>query len=509
MERTRHLFRSSIIVLFLFALAKLVGLARENRISNEFGLGSAYDAFTSANQLPEVFVALISGGALAAAFIPVYSQYLTNEKKQESIKLASTILTLLMLVLGGLSLIGIVFAPTISQHLLAREVSPEIQQLTADLLRIILLQTTLFGISIFLSSVLNAHQHFVLPALAPLMVDVGYFIGLYFFVPTMGIIGLAWGTVIGGFLHILIQVPALIRFGFKFVPMLAVRMAGVREVLILMIPRVITIGSIQIVDLVIIFLLSGETGSKSGYFKAYSLMQLPETLLGTTIAIVIFPTMAELFNAGDIKGLKHTSMSALRIIWTLTVPAAVGLVLLGRPLIEILLGGGAFDNDAVQLVYSILVFFSFRVITEASLEILARLFYAQHDTYTPMFVSLGWLVLSIGLAFPLYGSLGVRGVALASTIAFTVQAIILFILNRRRLGYLMERELAATAGRSLLGACAMVAAIFLVNKIIDNTYIFLIVGGISGVLTYFGITYITGGREIPNLIKIARNQPIK
>jgi putative peptidoglycan lipid II flippase len=282
----------------------------------------------------------------------------------------------------------------------------------------------------------------------------------------------------------------------------------VREVLYLMVPRIITLGSVQFADLVIIFLTSRETGNTSGYFYGYYLMQLPETLIGTAIAIVVFPTMAELYNAGDLEGLKRTSMSALRIIWTLTIPAAVGMVLLGRPLIELFLGGGAFDAESIQLVYGILVFFSFRVISEASLEILARLFYAQHDTYTPMFVSLIWLALSIVLAFPLYTVLGVRGLALASTIAFTVQAIILFILNRRRLGYLQERELAASAARSLLGAVAMTAAILMIGRLISNTLIFMIVGGTFGVLAYFGVTYITGGREIPNLINIARNRPI-
>jgi putative peptidoglycan lipid II flippase len=509
MERTRHLFKSSVIVFLLFGFGKLTGLLRVRLVSNEFGTSADFDAFTAANQLPEVFVTLISGGALAAAFIPVYSQYLTSKKAQESGVLASTILTLVIIVLGGLSLIGIIFAPWITNHLLAPRFSPELQQLTADLMRIILIQTTLFGISGVLSSVLNAHQHFALPALAPVALDIGYLIGLIFFVPTMGIAGLAWGTVIGGLLHILIQVPALIRYSFSYAPALALKMSGVREVIFLMFPRIITLGAVQFADLVIIYLTSREIGNTSGYFYGYYLMQLPETLLGTAIAIVVFPTMAELYNAGDLNGLKRTSMSALRIIWTLTIPAAVGMVLLGRPLIELFLGGGAFDAESIQLVYGILVFFSFRVISEASLEILARLFYAQHDTYTPMFVSLFWLVLNIGLAFPLFASLGVRGLALASTIAFTVQAIILFVLNRRRLGSLQERELAASAGRSLLGAAFMTATILLIGRLIDNTYVFMVFGAVFGVLAYFGVTYITGGREIPNLINIVRNRPAK
>jgi putative peptidoglycan lipid II flippase len=216
--------------------------------------------------------------------------------------------------------------------------------------------------------------------------------------------------------------------------------------------------------------------------------------------------MAELYNDGDLEGLKSVSMNALRIIWTLTIPAAVGLVLLGQPAIELLLEDGAFTKDSTQLVYGILLFFSFRIIAESSLEILARLFYAQHDTVTPMFVALGWLAINVALAKPLADAFGAPGLALASTIAFSAQSIALFILNRIRLGYLHEKQLLATAGRSLLGAAGMAAVILLIEQFISNTFIFLFIGVAAGASTYLLITYVAGAREIPQLIQIVRGR---
>ena len=507
MDRARHLLRSSAIVVALLGLGKLTGLLRVRLVSSAFGTGSEFDAFNAANQLPEVFVTLISGGALAAAFIPVYSAYLTNQKSRESAQIANSILTLVIAILGGISALGIILAPWLTANILVPDFTPEQQQLTADLMRIILLQTTLFGVSGVLSSILNAHQHFALPALAPVALDVGYIFGLFFLVPEMGITGLAWGTVLGGVLHILIQLPGLIHFNFSYHLQIVMQLAGVREVIRLMVPRIITLGSVQLADLFIIRLASGlAVGRMSAYFIGYQLMQLPEVLLGTAIAVVVFPTMAELYNAGDLEGLKQVSMNALRIIWTLTIPASVALILLGRPAITFLLEGGAFTEESTRLVYSTLLFFSFRIVAEASLEILARLFYAQHDTRTPMFVAIGWLAVNIALAYPLVNMLGARGLALASTIAFTLQSLVLFFLNRRRLGYLQERQLLAPAGRSLLGAAGMAAVILLMAQLIEHTFLFLVLGSIAGLVTYLIITYVAGAREIPQLIGIIRGR---
>jgi putative peptidoglycan lipid II flippase len=300
MNRARHLLQSSVIVIALLAFGKITGLIRFRLAAQAFGTGPAADAFQAANQLPEVFVTFISSAALAAAFIPVYAKYIQDENKQKHLRLANTILTLVLLLLSSISLVGGILAPLFAP-LMVPGFSAENQQLTAELMRIILVQTTIFGVSGVLSSILNAHQHFALPALAPVGLDIGYAIGIYAFVPTMGIHGLAWGTVIGGLLHILIQVPALLKFNYRYRPILNLKLSGVREIISLMGPRMVTLGGVQLMDIFIANRSSElASGSTSGYFQAYQLQQLPETLLGTAIAIVVFPTMAELFNNGDI-----------------------------------------------------------------------------------------------------------------------------------------------------------------------------------------------------------------
>jgi putative peptidoglycan lipid II flippase len=372
-------------------------------------------------------------------------------------------------------------------------------------MRIILVQTVLFGISGVLSSILNAHQHFALPALAPLALDVGYVIGLYLLVPTWGIYGLAWGTVVGGLLHIAIQLPAFIRYRLGYRPAWALALPGTRQVIRLMGPRIVTLGTIQFADLFIIRLTSGlPSGSTSGYFYGYSLMQLPETLFGTAVALVMFPTMAEMFNAGDETGLKQTAVNALKIVWTLTIPAAAALVLLGEPAITIFLQGGVFDAAATRLVYTVLIALSVRLVSEATLEIVARLFYARHNTLVPMLAYLGWLFVFWALANLLVSSLGVVGLAVASTIAFTLLAAVLFALNWRALRGLHGRELVVSAGRAALATVGMTLVMVGIGRLSLPPLFFLALAGGVGGLTYLALSYLLGGREIPNLLRLLR-----
>lgn len=507
MQRARHLLQSSIIVIGLFALGKIIGLFRSRLVAQAFGTSPEFDAFTAANQLPEVFFVLIAGGSLAAAFIPIYSQYLTQESHAESTRLANTVLTLVILLLGGISAVGALFAPWLAQHVLVPDFPPAQQALTAQIMRVILIQTTIFGIGGVLSSILNSHQHFILPALATLALDIGYFIGLFFFVPEAGIMGLAWGTVVGGILFVLIQVPALARYKVHYRPQLAVRMRGIAELVRLMGPRIVMLGVIQIADLVIIRLASGlPSGSTSSYFYGYGLMQFPQTLFGTAIALVVFPTLAELYNARDIEGLKRTASNTLAIIWTLTIPAAAATVLLGRPIIETIFQGGAFDADATQMVYAVLAMLSIRIVSESTLEVVARLFYARHNTFVPMLAYLGWFVVTGLASLFLVRQMGVVGLALASAIGFTALAAVLFELNRRDLKGLGGRPLMFSFLRASIGATIMSLAIWLVGQFVTGTIPFLLAGLVAGGIVYLLVTWVLGGRELRSLWQIARSK---
>ncbi len=505
MLRAQHLLRSSVIVIALFALGKIVGLFRARLVAQAFGTSPEFDAFTAANQLPEVFFAVIAGGSLAAAFIPVYSQYLSQESRAESARLANTVLTLVILLLGGISALGAVFAPWLAQHVLVPDFPAAQQALTAQIMRVILIQTTIFGIGGVLSSILNAHQHFILPALATLALDVGYFLGLFFLVPSQGIMGLAWGTVGGGVLFVLIQLPGLLRYEIRLRPQLDVRLRGIGELVRLMGPRIVMLGLIQVADLIVIRLASGlPVGATSGYFYAYGLMQFPQTLFGTAIALVVFPTLAELFNAHDLDGLRRAAANTLGIVWTLTIPAAAATVLLGRPIITFLFQGGAFDEEATQLVYAILLVFSIRIISESTLEIVARLFYARHNTFTPMVAYVGWFALTALLSYLLVGRYGVAGLALATTIGFTALAAVLFELNRRELNGLGGRALQTSFLRAVVATIGMSAVIWLVGRVVSGVFPFLVIGGLAGGAAYVALNWLLGGRELSQLWRVAR-----
>lgn len=504
MQRARHLLRSSLVVIALFGLGKVVGLFRARFVAQAFGAGAEYDAFTAANQLPELFFAVIAGGSLAAALIPVYSQYLSQEGRTASSRLAHTILTLVLLVLGTVSAAGILLAPWLARHVLVPDFGPAQQLLTAQIMRVILIQTTIFGFSGALGSLLNAHQHFALPALAPLALDIGYFVGLFLFVPRLGIIGLAWGTVVGAIVHLLIQVPALVRHRIGYRPQLDVRLRGVKEIIRLMGPRIVTLGVIQFADLFIIRLASGlPTGTTSAYFYGYALMQFPQTLFGTAIALVVFPTLAELYNAQDIAGLRRAAAQTLSVIWTLTLPAAVATVLLGRSIIVVLFQGGAFDEGATTLVFTVLAVLSVRIVSESTLEVVARLFYSRHNTLTPMLAYLGWLVVTVAAAYKLVGRWGIAGLALATTLSFTLLAAVLFELNRRELGGLGGRPLLAAFARAAAGAAVMAATMLLVGRIVTSTLPFLLLAGGAGAAAYLGVTWLLGGRELQQLWRLA------
>jgi putative peptidoglycan lipid II flippase len=509
MQRARHLLRSSVVVIALFALGKVVGLFRARFVAQAFGAGAEYDAFTAANQLPELFFAVIAGGSLAAALIPVYSHYLSSEGRNSAARLAHTILTLVLLVLGAVSAAGILLAPWLTAHVLVPDFPPEQQLLTAQIMRVILVQTTIFGFSGALGSLLNAHQHFALPALAPLALDIGYFVGLFVFVPRLGIIGLAWGTVAGALFHVLIQLPALWRYRISYRPALDLRLRGVREIIRLMGPRIVTLGTIQFADLFVIRLASGlPTGATSAYFYGYALMQLPQTLFGTAIALVVFPTLAELYNANDIAGLRRAAAQTLSIVWTLTLPAAVATVLLGRPIIVTLFEGGAFDEQATQLVFAVLVAFSGRIVAESTLDVVARLFYARHNTFVPMIAYLGWLGVTVVAVYALVGGRGVAGLALATTFSFTLLAVTLLELNRRALGGLGGRALPLAFLRAAAGAAVMGVAIVLVGRVVSGTLPFLVVGGGIGAVVYVATTWLLGGRELRQLWQTARARAV-
>jgi putative peptidoglycan lipid II flippase len=424
-----------------FVLSNIIGLGRQILISRAFGTGDAYDAFVAASRYPDLIFNLIAGGALASAFIPTFTGYLEQRDRNSAWKLAASIINLILIVLTTISIFSAIFSLPVVQFILAPDFSPEKQQLTASLLRVLLIAPTIFGVSGLLMGILNSHQHFLLPALAPSMYWLGMIFGLVFFVPSLGIFGLAWGAILGALLHFAIQVPALVRLpDWHYNLSIGWGNSAVREVLILMGPRLLGVAVVQINFVINTIIASGQpVGSVSSLTYAFQIMTMPEVAIAQAIAIAALPTFSAQIARGELGEMRHSLASTLRGVLLLSLPATLGLILLRYPLIALLFQRGKFDAHSTDMVAWALLWYTAGLVGHSFVEILSRAFYALHDTRTPVIV--GTIAMSLNIVFSfgfsaLFSRLGWMphgGLALANSFATTLEMTALFILMRRRL----------------------------------------------------------------------------
>jgi putative peptidoglycan lipid II flippase len=346
---------------------------------------------------------------------------------------------------------------------------------------------------------LNAHQHFLLPALAPLLYNLGLIAGAFFLAPTFGVYGLMWGAMAGAAGHLLIQIPGLIQRQFRYRPGLDWADQGLRQVAKLMGPRIFTLGVIQLNFIVIYNLASrlGE-GNVSALDYGWDLMQMPQTIIGSAIGIVLFPTMAELAAQGNLSGLRQTMAQALRIIFALAVPAMIGLILLGRPIIQVLFERGEFGPESTTAVNQALQFWALALLGHCALEVVNRLFYAQKDTFTPLLGALAGMAINLILAVTTYQTLNAGGLALANAVAVTVEVLILLVIAQQRLAGVEAGRLVNTLLRTLLAAGVMGLAIFVFTLSFPNLSPLFVaaLGGTLGIGVYLLAGLLLGVEEI-------------
>ncbi len=447
---------AAMIVMLFFVLSRASGLLREMIVAAQFGTSSVLEAYLAAFRIPDLLFQLVAGGALGSAFIPTFSQVWGSGDRARAWLLFSRVLnlvTLLMLIFAGLAAF---FAEPLVARLIAPGFAPEQQLLTARLMRWMLLGTVVFGAGGLIMGALNAVQHFLLPAVAPLLYNVAIILGAWLLAPTMGIYGLVVGIVCGAFAHFLIQIPGLTRYGARYYFSWSIRDDGVREVGRLMGPRVLGLFFVQLHFLVNTILASGlPTGSLSALNYAWLIMLLPQGIFAQAIATAVFPTFAAQVAANHHDEMRRTFGQTLRAVLFLTIPAAVGLYLLRVPLIQLLLQRGEFDLQSTHLVAAALQFYAVGLVAHSAVEILVRAFYALHDTRTPVSIGVAAMILNILLSLLLVERLSFGGLALANSTATTIEMLILVWLLRRRMGGIDGKALGASVVRNALAASIM------------------------------------------------------
>jgi putative peptidoglycan lipid II flippase len=499
--RVPHLIRSTGILMAAFLANKMLAIGRQIIIARIFGTGGDYDAFVAAFRLPDILFLLISGGALGTAFIPILTERLTHRTPDDpdGWQLTSSVLNALLLAIGGLSVLGAILALPLVQWLVAPGFPLETQILTANLMRLTLISTIIFSVSSLAGAVLHTRQHFLLPAIAPLIYNLGIMLGALFLAPTFGVFGLIYGAILGAVGHFLVQVPGLLRYDAKYRPIIGWTDPSLWQVARLMGPRVLNIAVIQ-VNFVVIFNLAsflGE-GSVSALDYGWDLMQMPQTIIGSAIGIVLFPTLSELAARGDIAGLRQTMAQTLRIILALAIPAMVGLIVLGQPIIRVMFERGEFGPDSTAAVYQSLQFWALALVAHSALEVVNRVFYAQKDTITPFLSSLVSMVINLGLALALYQPLRAGGLALSNGVAVTVEVLIMLVIAHWRIGGVEAGSMVNTLIRTLLAAGAMGTAVISFTTLLPSLPPILIAtgGGLLGLAVYLTASLLLGVEEI-------------
>lgn len=500
----RQIARAAGLVSLLFAASRLLGLLREVVIGARFGTGAELDAYLAAFRLPDLIFYLVAGGALGSAFLPVFTASLAQDSRPAAWRLASAVCNLVLLATTALAGLAALLAGPLVAHLIAPGFTPAQQALTASLMRVMLLAPILFGVSGIVMGILNSFQHFLAPALAPVVYNLAIILAAWFLAPGLGVAGLALGVVAGAAGHLLVQIPALLRRQPLYQRTLGLSDPRVREVARLMGPRVLGLAAVQINFLVSANLASRlSAGSLSALNYAWLMMLLPQGIVAQGIATAVFPTLSAQAAQGQLAGLRATLNAALRATLWLTLPAAAGLLILRVPLIEAFLQRGEFSAQSTDMTAYALAFFAFGLVAHSLLEIVTRAFYALHDTWTPVKIGLGAMALNVVLSLLLLQPLAYGGLALANTLATTLETAALLWLIRPRLDGLGGRRLLNTFGRSLLATLAMSAALLWFLARWGNGSPWLVAGGslVLGGAVYGASAFLLGRQEIGGLAR--------
>lgn len=452
-----------------FVFGNIFGLARQILTADFFGTRADIEAFNAANRVAETLFNLVAGGALASAFIPAFTGWLARSDRPRAWRLASAVANLVLLILIGLTLLSMIFAPWIVRNVLAPGFANEPQKLdlTVSLMRMMLPSAVIFGLSGLLMGVLNSNQVFFLPAIAPAMYQLGMILGILVLSPRIGIYGLAWGVLIGAGMHLLVQAPALLKLGGNYYPVLDLSSADVREVAALMGPRLLGVAVVQLNFWINTRLASGFVeGSVTALVLAFSLMTTPEQAIAQSIAIAAMPTFSAQVALDKLAEMRASLSASLRGALLLSIPATVGLILLRRPVVALLYQHGEFNEFSTTLVAWALLWYTAGLVGHSLVEILSRAFYSLHDTRTPVLIGILAMSLNVGFsylfaaAFLRIGWLAHGGLALANSTATAVEAALLWTLMRRRLKGLDGRRLFSGAAQAGLAALAMAVGVW-------------------------------------------------
>lgn len=446
--------------------SRLLGLVRDQVLAALFGAGNEMDALFVALRLPNLVRDLFAEGAMSAAFVPTFTEHLTQKGPEDAWRLGNSVINGLVLATGALVVLGIVFAHPIVMALAGDFAAvPGKIDLTVRLARVTLPFLIFVAVAAAMMGMLNSLHHFFLPALSPAMYNVAIIVCALALVPFMPAIGeprimaVAIGALAGGLGQMAIQWPSLRREGYRHHLRLDWRDEGFRQVLLLMGPGVVGLAAVQINLFVTTLLATTQgTGAVSWLYYGFRLAHLPIGLFGVSIATAVLPPVARHAATGHLPGVRRTVADGLGLMFMLNVPATFGLLALATPIVALIFQRGQFTAADTAATAAVLRLYAIGLIGYSTVRIVSPTFYALRRSRTPVMVSGVAVALNLGLCVALLHPLGYRSLALGPSLAALVNASLLLWFLRRRIGRIEGRRLADTLLRIIAASAAMAVA---------------------------------------------------
>jgi len=493
----------AVLITFFTIISKILGLIRDRLLASYFGAGSLLDSYYAAFKLPDLIFNTLVLGALAVAFIPIFTKSWFTSKKHAFL-LANTILNYLIVFILLISFIIFIFAPYLVP-LITPGFSGEILDQTINLTRVMLLSIIFFTISNVIGGILNSLRRFFTFSLAPVFYNLGIIIGITFFYSIWGYLGLAWGVVFGSVLHLLVQIPEVIKVGYRYQFNWKIT-SEVKKVFKLMIPRTIGLAASQVNQVVITAIASTlAVGSIAIFNLANNLQSLPTSIFGVSLAIAVFPAFTESLARNDRTHFKQTFSINLRRLLFLIIPISVFILLLRAQLVRVILGFGNFDWTDTYYTAQTLGWFVISLFAQSLIPMIARSFYALEDTKTPVYVSLFAITINV-IGSIYFGRLyGVEGLAIAFTIASIINMLGLLFILRFRMGNLDDKKIVSsviiTSINSVLAGLVVYGSLQILSNLVNmRTFLGVftqgLVSGFLGLLAYLILSVMTSCEEV-------------
>lgn len=471
-----RLVRSAGVVSLAVFMSRITGLVRESVMAKMFGAGLTYDAFMLGFRIPNLTRDLFAEGALSSAFVPIFTEYLSTRSKEEAGRLLNLVATALIVIVGALCALGVFFAPALV-HLLAPGYAavPGKFELAVKMTRVMFPFLLLVALAALVMGVLNASNRFGVPAISSTFFNLGS-VG---FGIVLGVLlgpklhispieGMSIGVVLGGALQFCWQLPTLYGLGYRLAPAFHWSDPGMTRILRLMVPAILGNAAVQINVMVNTIFASnihdprtGLDGPVSWLAYAFRFMQLPLGLFGVAMASATLPSISRSAAAGNLDEFRKTLSHSLGMVFLLTLPSSIGLIVLGRSIIGAIYQHGRFHLYDTEQTARALSCYAIGLTGYAAIKVLSPAFYALGDARTPMLVSLASILINYAAASTMIrlAGLGHAGLALSTSAVALFGFLVLFGILRGRIGGIYGRALAAQLGKVAIASLAMAAVV--------------------------------------------------